>query len=139
MCIRDRAYAARHIAKNLVAAGVADQVLVQVAYAIGVAQPVGVFVTTYGTTKATDTNGKALSDGEIAEKVNKLFDLRPYAIVQRFGLQNPIFAQTAAYGHMGRQPGTVQATMKDGTVKTFETFTWEKLDYVPQIKAEFAL
>ena len=135
---RSAAYAARHIAKNLVAAGVADQVLVQVAYAIGVAQPVGVFVTTYGTTKAKGANG-TLTDGEIAEKVNKLFDLRPYAIVQRFGLQNPIFAQTAAYGHMGRQPGTVQVTMKDGAVKTFETFTWEKLDYVPQIQAEFGL
>jgi S-adenosylmethionine synthetase len=129
---RSAAYAARHIAKNLVAAGVADQVLVQVAYAIGVAQPVGVFVTTYGTTKAQGAHGITLTDGEIAEKVNRLFDLRPYAIVQRFGLQNPIFGQTAAYGHMGRQPGTVQTTMKDGTVQTFETFTWEKLDYVPQ-------
>jgi S-adenosylmethionine synthetase len=136
---RSAAYAARHIAKNLVAAGVAEQVLVQVAYAIGVAQPVGVFVTTYGTTKAKNDSGATLTDGEIAEKVNKLFDLRPYAIVRRFGLQNPIFGQTAAYGHMGRQPGTVQATMKDGSVKTFETFTWEKLDYVPQIKTEFAL
>jgi S-adenosylmethionine synthetase len=114
-------------------------VLVQVAYAIGVAQPVGVFVTTYGTTKALDGTGKALSDGEIAQKVNKLFDLRPYAIVQRFGLQNPIFAQTAAYGHMGRQPGTVQVLMPSGENKTFETFTWEKLDYVPQIKMEFGL
>ncbi|MDO7875252.1 methionine adenosyltransferase [Hymenobacter sp. ASUV-10] len=136
---RSAAYAARHIAKNLVAAGVAEQVLVQVAYAIGVAQPVGVFVTTYGTTKAKDADGKVLTDGEIAEKVNKLFDLRPYAIVQRFGLQNPIFGQTAAYGHMGREPGTVQVTMKDGEVKTFDTFTWEKLDYVPQIITEFGL
>jgi len=136
---RSAAYAARHIAKNLVAAGVADQVLVQVAYAIGVAQPVGVFVTTYGTTKARSASGQFLSDGEVAEKVNKLFDLRPYAIVKRLGLQNPIFAQTAAYGHMGRQPGTVQVTMPNGETKTFETFTWEKLDYVPQIKAEFGL
>ena len=133
------AYAARHIAKNLVAAGVAEQVLVQVAYAIGVAQPVGVFVTTYGTTKSMGANGKVLSDGEIAGKVNKLFDLRPYAIVQRFGLQNPIFGQTAAYGHMGRQPGTVDVKMPSGETKTFETFTWEKLDYVPQIKTEFGL
>ena len=136
---RSAAYAARHIAKNLVAAGVADQVLVQVAYAIGVAQPVGVFVTTYGTTKAKSASGQFLSDGEVAEKVNKLFDLRPYAIVKRFGLQNPIFAQTAAYGHMGRQPGTVQVAMPNGETRTFETFTWEKLDYVPQIKAEFGL
>jgi S-adenosylmethionine synthetase len=136
---RSAAYAARHIAKNLVAAGVADQVLVQVAYAIGVAQPVGLYVTTYGTTKVKGSSGETMTDGEIAEKVNRLFDLRPYAIVQRFGLQNPIFGQTAAYGHMGRQPGHVQVTMKDGEVKTFETFTWEKLDYVDQIKKEFSL
>jgi S-adenosylmethionine synthetase len=136
---RSAAYAARHIAKNLVAAGVADQALVQVAYAIGVAQPVGVFVTTYGTIKAKNAAGQPLTDGEVAEKVNKLFDLRPYAIVKRFGLQNPIFAQSAAYGHMGRQPGTVNVVMPGGETKTFETFTWEKLDYVPQIKAEFGL
>ena len=121
------------------AAGVADQALVQVAYAIGVAQPVGVFVTTYGTIKAKNAAGQLLTDGEVAEKVNKLFDLRPYAIVKRFGLQNPIFAQSAAYGHMGRQPGTVNVVMPDGATKTFETFTWEKLDYVPQIKTEFGL
>jgi S-adenosylmethionine synthetase len=136
---RSAAYAARHIAKNLVAAGVADQVLVQVAYAIGVAKPVGLYVTTYNTTKAKNAAGQALTDGEIAEKVNKLFDLRPYAIVERFGLQNPIFGQTAAYGHMGRQPGTVTVKMKDGEEKTFETFTWEKLDYVDRIKAAFNL
>jgi S-adenosylmethionine synthetase len=136
---RSAAYAARHIAKNLVAAGVADQALVQVAYAIGVAQPVGVFVTTYGTIKAKNGNGQPLTDGEVAEKVNKLFDLRPYAIVRRFGLQNPIFAQSAAYGHMGRQPGTVQVAMPNGETKIFETFTWEKLDFVPQIKTEFGL
>jgi S-adenosylmethionine synthetase len=100
---------------------------------------VGLFVPPSGTTTPKHDSGATLTDGEIAEKVNKLFDLRPYAIVRRFGLQNPIFGQTAAYGHMGRQPGTVQATMKDGSVKTFETFTWEKLDYVPQIKTEFAL
>ncbi|WP_139925586.1 methionine adenosyltransferase [Hymenobacter sp. DG01] len=136
---RSAAYAARHIAKNLVAAGVADQVLVQVAYAIGVAEPVGVFVTTYGTTKATGSFGHQLTDGEIAEKVQRLFDLRPYAIVQRLGLQNPIFAESAAYGHMGRQPGTKQVQLADGTTKTVETFTWEKLDYVDKIKAEFSL
>jgi S-adenosylmethionine synthetase len=136
---RSAAYATRHIAKNLVAAGVADQVLVQVAYAIGVAQPVGLYVTTYGTTKVKGANGQPLTDGEIAEKVNKLFDMRPYAIVQRFGLQNPIFGDTAAYGHLGRRPGTKQVTMSNGEVKTFETFTWEKLDYVDKIKAEFGL
>jgi S-adenosylmethionine synthetase len=136
---RSAAYAARHIAKNLVAAGVADQVLVQVAYAIGVAKPVGLYVTTYNTTKAKNSTGQALTDGEIAEKVNELFDLRPYAIVERFGLRNPIFGQTAAYGHMGRQPGTVKVKMKDGEEKTFETFTWEKLDYVDRIKAAFNL
>jgi S-adenosylmethionine synthetase len=136
---RSAAYAARHIAKNLVAAGVADQVLVQVAYAIGVAKPVGLYVTTYNTTKAENANGQPLTDGEIADKVNELFDLRPYAIVERFGLRNPIFGQTAAYGHMGRQPGTVTVKMKDGEEKTFETFTWEKLDYVDKIKAAFGL
>ncbi|HEX8426929.1 methionine adenosyltransferase, partial [Hymenobacter sp.] len=136
---RSAAYATRHIAKNLVAAGVADQVLVQVAYAIGVAQPVGVFVTTYGTTKATGSNGQKLTDGQIAEKVQMLFDLRPYAIVQRLGLRNPIFAESAAYGHMGRQPGTKEVQGADGTTRTVETFTWEKLDYVDKIKAEFGL
>ncbi|RZK96738.1 MAG: methionine adenosyltransferase, partial [Hymenobacter sp.] len=132
---RSAAYATRHIAKNLVAAGVAEQALVQVAYAIGVAEPVGVYVTTYGTTKALGTNGQPLTDGEIADKVTKLFDLRPYAIVERLGLRNPIFGATAAYGHMGRQPGSITVKMENGEEKTFETFTWEKLDYVDRIKA----
>ena len=136
---RSAAYATRHIAKNLVAAGVADQVLVQVAYAIGVAKPVGLYVTTSGTTKATNAAGQPLTDGEIADKVNELFDLRPYAIVERLGLRNPIFSATAAYGHMGRQPGTVTVKMKDGEEQTFETFTWEKLDYVDRIKVAFRL
>ena len=136
---RSAAYATRHIAKNLVAAGVAAQVLVQVAYAIGVAKPVGLYVTTSGTTKATNAAGQPLTDGEIAEKVNELFDLRPYAIVERLGLRNPIFSATAAYGHMGRQPGTVTVKMKNGEEQTFETFTWEKLDYVDRIKAAFNL
>ena len=136
---RSAAYAARHIAKNLVAAGVADQVLVQVAYAIGVAQPVGVFVTTYGTTKASNGHGEKLTDGQSAEKVQNLFDLRPYAIVQRLGLRNPIFSESAAYGHMGRQPGTKQVQDANGNTRTVETFTWEKLDYVDRIKAEFGL
>ncbi|QKG53766.1 methionine adenosyltransferase [Hymenobacter sp. BRD67] len=136
---RSAAYAARHIAKNLVAAGVADQALVQVAYAIGVAKPVGLYVTTSGTTKATNAAGHKLTDGEISDKVNELFDLRPYAIVERLGLRNPIFGATAAYGHMGRQPGTITVKMKDGEEKTFETFTWEKLDYVDRIKTAFSL
>ncbi|QNH62810.1 methionine adenosyltransferase [Hymenobacter sediminicola] len=136
---RSAAYAARHIAKNLVAAGVADQVLVQVAYAIGVAKPVGVFVTTYGTTNASNGHGEKLTDGQIAEKVQNLFDLRPYAIVQRLGLRNPIFSESAAYGHMGRQPGTKQVQDANGSTRTVETFTWEKLDYVDKIKAEFGL
>ena len=136
---RSAAYAARHIAKNLVAAGVAEQALVQVAYAIGVAQPVGLYVTTSGTTKALNAQGQPLTDGEIAQKVQQLFDMRPYAIVKRLGLQNPIFSETAAYGHMGRQPGTVQVRMGTGELKTFETFTWEKLDYVDRIKQAFGL
>ena len=139
---RSAAYAARHIAKNLVAAGVADQALVQVAYAIGVAKPVGLYVTTYGSTKVKDANGNIMSDGEIAEKVSKLFDMRPYAIVKRFGLQNPIFSETAAYGHMGRTPGIKKLEVSvNGHKETreFETFTWEKLDYVDQIKKEFGL
>jgi S-adenosylmethionine synthetase len=136
---RSAAYATRHIAKNLVAAGVAEQVLVQVAYAIGVAKPVGLYVTTYGTTKALGANGQPLTDGEIADKVNELFDLRPYSIVERLGLRNPIFGSTAAYGHMGRQPGTITVEMPGGEEKTFETFTWEKLDYVDSIKEAFNL
>ncbi len=139
---RSAAYAARHVAKNLVAAGVAEQALVQVAYAIGVAKPVGLYVTTYGSTKAKDSNGNIMSDGEIAEKVDKLFDMRPYAIVQRYGLQNPIFSETAAYGHMGRTPAVKQVeVIRDGQkeVKEFETFTWEKLDFVDKIKEEFSL
>ena len=136
---RSAAYAARHIAKNLVAAGVADQVLVQVAYAIGVARPVGLYVHTYGTTKAKDASGHPLTDGQIGEKVQQLFDMRPYSIVRRFGLQNPIFSATAAYGHMGRQPGQKEVAMKNGETQTFDTFTWEKLDYVDKIKEAFGL
>ncbi len=139
---RSAAYAARHIAKNLVAAGIADQALVQVAYAIGVAKPVGLYVTTYGSTKVKDASGNIMSDGEIAEKVSQLFDMRPYAIVQRYGLQNPIFSETAAYGHMGRTPGIKRVEyVRNGQVevKEYETFTWEKLDYVDKIKQAFNL
>ena len=136
---RSAAYATRHIAKNLVAAGVADQVLVQVAYAIGVAKPVGVNVTTYGTTRATDADGKTLTDGQIAKKVEELFDLRPYAIVQRLGLRNPIFGETAAYGHMGRQPEQREMSLNGSGLQQVHTFTWEKLDYVEQIREAFNL
>ena len=131
---RSAAYATRHIAKDLVAAGVADEVLVQVAYAIGVAQPVGLYVYTYGTGKARNAEGKKLSDGEIASRVAKLVDMRPSAIVNRFGLKNPIYAETAAYGHMGRTPGTVEVNGKK-----YETFGWEKLDMVNSFIKEFAI
>jgi len=125
---RSAAYATRHIAKNCVAAGLADQMLVQVAYAIGVAKPVGFFVDTYGTGK---TN---LTDGQIAKKLAGVFDMRPAFIVERFGLKNPIFRNTAAYGHMGRKPGKVKVDKK-----TYETFAWEKLDYVEKIRKAFKL
>ncbi|MDP4207529.1 MAG: methionine adenosyltransferase [Bacteroidota bacterium] len=138
---RSAAYAARHIAKNLVAASIADEVLVQVAYAIGVAKPVGLYVNTYGTSKVK------LSDGEIAVKVEKLFDMRPFAIVKRFGLKNPIFLETAAYGHFGREPFTKNVTFytngngngAQAYEKEVEFFAWEKLDYVDAIKKEFGL
>ena len=129
---RSAAYAARYIAKNLVAAGVADECLVQLAYAIGVAQPVSVFVDTYGTAK----NG--LSDGQIAEKVKTLFDLTPAGIIRRFDLKNPIYAPTAAYGHMGRKPYT-QAVTVQGKHKIVQFFGWEKLDSVPAVKKAFGL
>ncbi len=131
---RSAAYAMRHIAKNMVAAGIADEVLVQVAYAIGVAKPVGVYVNTFGTAKIK------LDDGEIARKIAKLFDLRPAIIIRRFGLKNPIFLPTAAYGHMGREPYTGQVTfLRNGSPesKAVEFFAWEKLDFVDKIKKEF--
>ncbi len=152
---RSAAYAARHIAKNMVAAGVADQVLIQVAYAIGVAQPVGLYVNTYGTAKVKDKKGKVLHDGAIAEKINKLFDMRPYAIVERFGLKNPVFVPTASYGHFGRdhyskevevyypvkgsKPKRVNGNGKEVYLKKVEFFAWEKLDYAGKIKKEFGL
>ncbi len=131
---RSAAYAARHVAKNMVAAGIADEVLVQVAYAIGVAKPVGLYVNTYGTSKVS------LSDGEIAKRIEKLFDLRPSAIIKRFGLKNPIFEVTAAYGHVGRKPYTDKIqVMENGKeiTREVEFFAWEKLDYTDKIKAEF--
>ena len=134
---RSAAYAARHIAKNLVAAGVADEALIQLSYAIGIAQPVSVFVNTYGTAKIK------MSDGEIAQKVQQLFDLRPKAIEERLKLRNPIYSETAAYGHVGRTPQTVTKTFEsrylDKKSITVELFTWEKLDYVEKIKEAFAL
>lgn len=133
---RSAAYAARHIAKNMVAAGIADEVLVQVAYAIGVAKPVGVYVDTYNTSKVS------LKDGEIAQKIEQIFDLRPNAIVKRFNLKKPIFSETAAYGHMGRTPEVKNIVIfKDGkeTREDIQFFGWEKLDYVDTLKKEFNL
>ncbi len=134
---RSAAYATRHIAKNLVAAGVCEEVLVQVSYAIGVAQPMGIYVNTYGTAKV------GLSDGEIAKKVEKLFDMRPYFIEQRLKLRNPMYSETAAYGHMGRKNEVVEKSFigQGGKVlkKKVELFTWEKLDYVAKVKKEFGL
>jgi S-adenosylmethionine synthetase len=134
---RSAAYATRHIAKNLVAAGLCDEVLVQVAYAIGVAKPVGLYVNTFGTAKV-----KA-SDGEIAKRLEKIFDMRPYFIEKRFNLRSPIYAETAAYGHMGREPKTVEKVfnkgMKNEKWVTVELFPWEKLDYVDSVKKSFRI
>jgi S-adenosylmethionine synthetase len=134
---RSAAYATRHIAKNLVAAGVCDEVLVQVAYAIGVAQPVGLYVNTYGTSKVS------VNDGEIARRVAKIFDMRPYFIEQRFSLRTPIYSETAAYGHMGRESRIVEKTFNKGKKSEkklkVELFPWEKLDYVDQVKKAFKI
>lgn len=134
---RSGAYATRHIAKNLVAAGVCDEVLVQVSYAIGVAEPTNIYINSYGTAKID------LNDGQIAERVTELFDMRPYAIENRLKLRNPIYSDTAAYGHMGRTPETKEVEMVNGSGErkrmTVETFTWEKLDYVDKVKAAFGL
>ena len=134
---RSAAYATRHIAKNLVAAGLCDEVLVQVSYAIGVAKPTSINVVTYGTSKVD------LTDGEISKIVESVFDMRPYFIEQRLKLRNPIYSETAAYGHMGRTPKTVTKTFTapggESKTVTVELFTWEKLDYVDQVKAAFNL
>ena len=135
---RSAAYAARHIAKNLVAAGVADEMLVQVSYAIGVAQPMNIFVNTFGRSKVK------MSDGEIARKIWELFDMRPKAIEERLKLRNPIYLETASYGHMGRTPQVVEKVFHSRysdkpTVCRVELFTWEKLDYVDKVKAAFGL
>lgn len=152
---RSAAYAARHIAKNLVAAGICDKALIQVAYAIGVAQPVGLYINTFGTAHVKNSRGKTLTDGEIAETVNSIFDMRPYSIVKRLGLKNPIFLPTASYGHFGRDsysknvevyydvPGSKpKASNGNGKLirmKKVEFFTWEKLDYVDKIKKAFKI
>jgi len=152
---RSAAYAARHIAKNLVAAGVCDNALIQVAYAIGVAQPVGLYVNTFCTARVKDEKGDLLCDGDIAGRINKLFDMRPYAIIKRFGLTNPVFLATSTYGHFGRdnvekpvevyypvagcEPKTVNNNGKKIYTKRVEFFAWEKLDYVDKIRKEFNL
>jgi S-adenosylmethionine synthetase len=134
---RSAAYATRHIAKNLVAAGLCDEVLVQVSYAIGVAKPCGLFINTYGTSKVNKT------DGEIADIVSKIFDMRPYAIEQRLKLRNPIYAETSSYGHMGRKNEVVTKVFNKGKSNEkkvqVELFTWEKLDFVDQVKKAFKL
>ncbi len=152
---RSAAYAVRHIAKNLVAAGVCDRALIQVAYAIGIAQPVGLYINTFGTAHVKNGKGLLLPDGEIARKINRLFDMRPYAIIKRLGLKNPIFTQTASYGHFGRDPFTKNVEVyydvhgskpkisngngKKVSQKRVEFFTWEKLDYVDKIKKAFKI
>lgn len=134
---RSAAYAARHIAKNMVAAGVADEILVQISYAIGVAEPVSIFVNTYGTAKVN------INDSEIAKKIAHIFDLRPKAIEERLKLRNPIYSETAAYGHVGRTPMTVTKTFTSRYLEpktvTVELFTWEKLDYIDKVKEAFAI
>jgi S-adenosylmethionine synthetase len=134
---RSAAYATRHIAKNLVAAGVCEEVLVQVSYAIGVAQPMGIYINTYGTSKLS------INDGEIARMVESIFDMRPYFIEQRLKLRNPIYSETSAYGHMGRKNEIVEKTFTSPDGKTIkkkvELFTWEKLDYVGKIKKAFGI
>lgn len=134
---RSAAYATRHIAKNMVAAGLCDQVLVQVSYAIGVAKPCGLFVDTYGTSKV------AMTDGEIAKKIEAIFDMRPYFIEQRLKLRNPIYSETAAYGHMGRKNEVVTKEFLgpngQKVSKEVELFTWEKLDYVDAVKSAFGI
>lgn len=148
---RSAAYAARHIAKNLIVAGVANEVLVQLAYAIGVAEPVGIYINTFNTSLINGPDGKPVPDGEIAKKVNAIFDLRPYAIIKQFGLKNPIFEKTATYGHFGRNPfeeevevfytgpGIYPKTVngEEKWFKKVEYFTWEKLDFVEKIKEAF--
>ena len=145
---RSAAYAARHIAKNLVASGACDEALVQIAYAIGVAQPVGFYINTNGTSHVKDANGKKMSDAEMAERLKGIFDLRPYSIVKRFGLKNPIFEPTASYGHFGRDCRMEKVEVyyedkdtfkEDGKIyKNVEFYAWEKLDAVEDVKKALA-
>ena len=130
---RSAAYATRHVAKNLVAAGVANEILVQIAYAIGVAEPISIYVNTYGTSNVN------LSDSEISDKINKLFDLKPSAIIERLNLKDPIYTPTASYGHMGRKSEKSIYQLDGNTEKEIELFPWEKLDYIEKIKSEFNL
>ena len=134
---RSAAYATRHIAKNIVAAGICEECLVQVGYAIGIAQPMGIFINTFGTSKIN------FSDNEIAKKISKIFDMRPYYIQKRLKLRDPIYFETASYGHMGKEPKVIKKEFfdKDGQrlEKEVELFTWEKLDYVDKIRIEFNL
>lgn len=138
---RSAAYATRHIAKNLVAAGVADEILVQVSYAIGVAEPMGIYINTYGTAKVKDSAGNILADGEIAKTVSNIFDMTPYGIETRLKLRNPIYSETAAYGHFGKEPQTLTKTFISSDRKEkqieVELFTWEKLDYLDAVKKAF--
>ncbi|HBZ67795.1 MAG TPA: methionine adenosyltransferase [Bacteroidales bacterium] len=148
---RSAAYAMRHIAKNMVAAGLCEEVLVQVAYAIGIARPVGLFIDTYGTCKATNEKGEVISDEVLADKMLSIFDLRPFAIISRFGLRNPIFVPSAAYGHFGRTPYEAEVEVKyknhetickslDGVDRYFKKvnfFAWEKTDYIDKLKQAF--
>lgn len=151
---RSAAYATRHIAKNMVASGIADEVLVQVAYAIGIAEPVGLSISTYGTAKAKDNDGKLLSDGAIARVIKSVFDLRPFAIIKRFGLKNPIYLPTATYGHFGRDPYTAKIEVcydpstglprgNGSDCQKFEKnvgfFAWEKLDFVDELQKAFGI
>jgi S-adenosylmethionine synthetase len=150
---RSAAYAMRHLAKNLVAAGVADEILTQVSYAIGIAKPMNIYINTYGTGKVKDSNGNIMPDSMIARMVEENFDFRPYHIIKRFGLKNPIFAPTAAYGHFGRDPYSQEVEVHyqdehtfeksvNGKVKHYKTvdfFAWEKLDDLEKIKSLFAL
>ena len=142
---RSAAYASRHIAKNMVAAGVCDQVLVQVSYAIGVAEPISIHIDTYGTANVTNAKGRKMKDPEIAEIVHQVFPMRPSDIIKRLKLRQPMYTETAAYGHMGRQNEVVEKTIRWGdypdcvTKHTVELFTWEKLDYVDKLKKAFKI
>ena len=134
---RSAAYATRHIAKNIVAAGICEECLVQVGYAIGVAEPMGIFINTYGTSKVN------FSDNEIAEKISSIFDMRPYYIEKRLKLRDPIYYETASYGHMGKEPKVIKKEFYDKNgqklEKEVELYTWEKLDFVNKLKLEFKL